>query len=194
MRWGWAFFHARSRPSTKRWTVRTKKLKSPPLVRLMTKAEVLAVANVSYPTIWQWQRDGKFPRSRVVGGQSMWRSDEVSAWLEGLPVRRLKGDITLKHFFLTRRKRRAVSNQRRPTMTECSETSSALLIVYETTQDNFSGEPWVPDGEALWGIAHRERGTTTWRRFALVKQSSAMTLTPDCPNQGASQSQDKRST
>jgi prophage regulatory protein len=72
--------------------VRTKKIKSPPSLRLMTKAEVLAIANVSFPTIWQWQRDGKFPRSRVVGGQSMWRSDEIAAWLEGLPITKLKGD------------------------------------------------------------------------------------------------------
>ena len=34
----------------------------------------------------------KFPRSRIVGGQSMWVSSEVSAWLEGLPIRPLKGD------------------------------------------------------------------------------------------------------
>jgi predicted DNA-binding transcriptional regulator AlpA len=46
--------------------VRTKKIKSPPSVRLMTKAEVLAVMNVSYPTIWAWMRDRKFPRSLAV--------------------------------------------------------------------------------------------------------------------------------
>ena len=33
-----------------------------------------------------------FPRSRIVGGKSMWRSDEVEAWLDALPVRTLKGD------------------------------------------------------------------------------------------------------
>jgi predicted DNA-binding transcriptional regulator AlpA len=37
-------------------------------------------------------RAGRFPRSRVVGGKSMWRSDEVQAWLDALPVRPLKGD------------------------------------------------------------------------------------------------------
>jgi predicted DNA-binding transcriptional regulator AlpA len=35
---------------------------------------------------------GKFPRSRIVGGKSMWLSSEVEAWLAGLPVRPLKGD------------------------------------------------------------------------------------------------------
>ena len=35
---------------------------------------------------------GKFPRARVVGGQSMWLSTEIEAWLAALPVRRLKGD------------------------------------------------------------------------------------------------------
>lgn len=93
MRWGGSFlFLCLPAIQTKRWTVRTKKIKSPPARRMMTKAEVLAVAGVSYPTIWAWMRAGKFPRSRIVGGQSMWRSDEVTAWLEGLPIRKLKGD------------------------------------------------------------------------------------------------------
>lgn len=61
-------------------------------LHLLTKPEVLAVAGVTFPTIWAWMRDGKFPRSRVVGGRSMWRSDEIEAWLAGLLVRPLKGD------------------------------------------------------------------------------------------------------
>ena len=59
---------------------------------LLSKRQVLAIINVSYPTLWSWMRQGKFPRSRVVGGKSMWRSDEVDAWLSALPVRKLKGD------------------------------------------------------------------------------------------------------
>ena len=63
------------------------------MLRLLTKPEVLLIAGgVSYPTLWSWMRAGRFPRSRVVGGKSMWRSDEVQAWLDALPVRRLKGD------------------------------------------------------------------------------------------------------
>jgi len=61
-------------------------------VRLMSKREVLAIANVSYPTLWSWMRQGTFPRSRVLGGKSMWRSDEIDGWLAALPVRQLKGD------------------------------------------------------------------------------------------------------
>jgi hypothetical protein len=37
-------------------------------------------------------RAGTFPRSRVVGGKSMWLSSEIEAWLAALPVRQLKGD------------------------------------------------------------------------------------------------------
>jgi len=37
-------------------------------------------------------RAGTFPRSRIVGGRSMWRSDEIDAWMAALPIRRLKGD------------------------------------------------------------------------------------------------------
>jgi predicted DNA-binding transcriptional regulator AlpA len=68
-------------------------------VHLLDKNEILAITGVSYPTIWLWMRQGKFPRSRVIGGdggkssnKSVWRSDEVEAWIAALPVRALKGD------------------------------------------------------------------------------------------------------
>lgn len=62
-------------------------------VRLLTKRDVIQITSVSYPTIWAWMRAGTFPRSRIVGGQSRWRSDEIEEWLATLPVRQLKGDI-----------------------------------------------------------------------------------------------------
>jgi predicted DNA-binding transcriptional regulator AlpA len=68
--------------------------RAPPDTRLLSKPEVLAIANVTYPTLWAWMRAGGFPRSRVVGGRSMWLSTEVEAWLAELPIRHLKGDTT----------------------------------------------------------------------------------------------------
>ena len=41
-------------------------------------------------------RAGTFPRSRVVGGKSMWLSTEVDAWMSALPLRPLKGDTPLE--------------------------------------------------------------------------------------------------
>jgi predicted DNA-binding transcriptional regulator AlpA len=61
-------------------------------VRLIGRAEILQITGLSIPTIWAWMRNGAFPRSRVVGGRSKWRSDEIDKWLAGLPVRPLKGD------------------------------------------------------------------------------------------------------
>jgi predicted DNA-binding transcriptional regulator AlpA len=61
-------------------------------VRLLDKREILAITGLTFPTIWKMMRSGNFPRSRVVGGKSMWRSDEVGDWFAGLPIRRLKGD------------------------------------------------------------------------------------------------------
>ncbi len=61
--------------------------------RLMNKAEVCGIVGASYPTVWQWMRQGRFPRCRIVGGRSMWLSTEVEAWISALPVRRLKGDV-----------------------------------------------------------------------------------------------------
>jgi predicted DNA-binding transcriptional regulator AlpA len=63
-----------------------------PPVRLLNRREVLALAGCSYPTLWAWMRAGKFPRSRIVGGRSMWLSTEIDEWLANLPVRPLKGD------------------------------------------------------------------------------------------------------
>jgi predicted DNA-binding transcriptional regulator AlpA len=60
--------------------------------RLLSKREVLAIVGVSYPTLWSMMRANTFPRSRVVGGKSMWLSSEIEAWLAALPVRQLKGD------------------------------------------------------------------------------------------------------
>jgi predicted DNA-binding transcriptional regulator AlpA len=60
--------------------------------RLLSKAEVCRIVGATFPTIWAWQRAGKFPRSRSVGGKSMWLESEVRQWLRALPVRRLKGD------------------------------------------------------------------------------------------------------
>jgi predicted DNA-binding transcriptional regulator AlpA len=66
--------------------------RAPPAVRLLGKREVCAICGCTYQIIWKRMRAGTFPRSRIVGGRSMWRSDEVDQWLASLPVRRLKGD------------------------------------------------------------------------------------------------------
>jgi predicted DNA-binding transcriptional regulator AlpA len=74
-----------------------------PTTRLLSKPEVMAIANVSFVTLWAWMRTGKFPRSRIVGGKSMWLSTDVERWLAGLPLRPLKGDQPVE-----------ASNARRP--------------------------------------------------------------------------------
>ena len=63
---------------------------APPL-RLLTKAQVLARVPVSYPTLWAWQRQGKFPRAKIIGSRSVWVEAEVEAWIAARPLRPLKG-------------------------------------------------------------------------------------------------------
>src|SRR5262245_23054297 len=60
--------------------------------RLLSKPEVLTIVGCSFPTLWQMMRRGEFPRSRIVGGKSMWVSTEVEAWMAALPMRQYKGD------------------------------------------------------------------------------------------------------
>ena len=42
------------------------KTKSEPS-RLLSRAEVLEIVGVTYPTLWAWVRDGHFPAARVLG-------------------------------------------------------------------------------------------------------------------------------
>lgn len=67
-------------------------IKAESAVRLISKPEVLDRVGVTFPTIWKWMREGKFPRSRELGGKSCWIKSEVEAWINALPTRRLKGD------------------------------------------------------------------------------------------------------
>jgi prophage regulatory protein len=60
--------------------------------RFISKKELLARVGASYPSIWQWMREGKFPRSRELGGRAAWLECEIEAWIVNRPVRRLKGD------------------------------------------------------------------------------------------------------
>jgi predicted DNA-binding transcriptional regulator AlpA len=70
-------------------------LASPGVVHLLDKTQVCAIVGATYPTVWAWMRDGRFPRGRVIGGnksKTMWLSSEVEAWIAALPTRPLKGD------------------------------------------------------------------------------------------------------
>ena len=69
----------------------TKKV-SKPRSRIVSKPEVLDRVGVTYPTLWAWMREGKFPRSRALGGKSCWLESEIEEWITSRPVRRLKGD------------------------------------------------------------------------------------------------------
>ena len=61
-------------------------------VRLISKPEVLDRVGVTYPTICLWMREGKFPRSRELGGKAAWIESEIEAWITARPTRKLKGD------------------------------------------------------------------------------------------------------
>jgi predicted DNA-binding transcriptional regulator AlpA len=64
--------------------------------RFIYKAEVLRRVGLTFPTVWKLMMRGEFPRSRVVadGQRVAWFEDEVDAWMESRPTRRLKGDQT----------------------------------------------------------------------------------------------------
>jgi prophage regulatory protein len=63
--------------------------------RLIGKNEVLHRVGISYPTIWAWMKEGKFPRSREIGDRKVaWLESDIEDWIVNLPVKPLKGDTT----------------------------------------------------------------------------------------------------
>jgi predicted DNA-binding transcriptional regulator AlpA len=60
---------------------------------LLAKREVLRrIGGISFPTIWLWMQKGKFPRSRIVGGKTMWLEADIEKWIEALPETPLKAE------------------------------------------------------------------------------------------------------
>jgi predicted DNA-binding transcriptional regulator AlpA len=67
-----------------------------PQVRLMSRAAVLALIDVSYPRLWTWVRDKHFPAPISLGpngqrGHIMWIAEEVEAWVAARARRYPKG-------------------------------------------------------------------------------------------------------
>lgn len=50
---------------------------------LLPIREVRARVGLSQATIYRLVAAGSFPRQHHVHGRSLWRSDEVAAWIEG---------------------------------------------------------------------------------------------------------------
>jgi predicted DNA-binding transcriptional regulator AlpA len=63
------------------------------LPRLMGKPEVLRITGVTFPTLWRWMKEGKFPRSRALGGKSVWIENEIADWIANRPVILFKGEV-----------------------------------------------------------------------------------------------------
>jgi predicted DNA-binding transcriptional regulator AlpA len=63
-----------------------------PGARLLSRKDVTAKVNLTYPTIWKLMREGAFPHSRAIGGKVVWVEAEVDEWIANLPRRQLKGE------------------------------------------------------------------------------------------------------
>ena len=56
-------------------------------MRMLRLPDVCEVTGMSSTTIWRRERDGLFPRRRRLGANLVaWRSDEIKAFIEGLPL------------------------------------------------------------------------------------------------------------
>jgi predicted DNA-binding transcriptional regulator AlpA len=59
-------------------------------IRMLSKMEICDRANLTFPTIWEMIRDGKFPAGREVRGRTLWLESEFEDWCNNLPVRKYK--------------------------------------------------------------------------------------------------------
>lgn len=66
-------------------------------LKFLSRAQVLDLVPVTYPTLWHWMRAGKFPLARAMAGgsRSVWLEHEVLAWLAAQPVREFKAPGSL---------------------------------------------------------------------------------------------------
>jgi prophage regulatory protein len=63
------------------------------LPRLIGKAEVLRITGVTFPTLWRWMKEGKFPRARALGdSKSGWLENEIADWIASRPIVLFKGE------------------------------------------------------------------------------------------------------
>lgn len=61
-----------------------------PVMRLLSKGEVLDRVSLTFPAVWRMMREGNFPRARVLGTKSVWLEGEIQAWIAALPERQYK--------------------------------------------------------------------------------------------------------
>lgn len=55
--------------------------------RYLRLPEVIVLTGVSRATIYRWQREGLFPKSRRIGPQAVgFRESEVREWMQTRPV------------------------------------------------------------------------------------------------------------
>lgn len=57
--------------------------------QVIRKKELLSLLKISDPSLWRWERAGKFPKRIQLGGASVgWLQTEISAWVEGKKAER----------------------------------------------------------------------------------------------------------
>jgi predicted DNA-binding transcriptional regulator AlpA len=62
-----------------------------PALVLLSKAEVLRRVPVSWPTIWNWIRQGRFPKPRALGpNKTVWLESDINEWVKAQPIRSYK--------------------------------------------------------------------------------------------------------
>ena len=54
--------------------------------RLLSTQEVMERTGRSRTTIWQLERDGRFPRRRKIGHTNVWLESEITQWMRELPL------------------------------------------------------------------------------------------------------------
>jgi predicted DNA-binding transcriptional regulator AlpA len=56
----------------------------------LSKRQVLELIPISATSLWDWCRNGHFPKPRTIGSKTVWLSSDVHAWMQARPVREYK--------------------------------------------------------------------------------------------------------
>jgi prophage regulatory protein len=64
----------------------------PPPATLLNRKQVLERVGLTYPTVWLWMQEGRFPRAREIGDRLAWVESEIEKWINDLPIRKFKAD------------------------------------------------------------------------------------------------------
>jgi predicted DNA-binding transcriptional regulator AlpA len=72
-------------PSGSELKPKNAEARPPPPRAFYYRKEVAEIIDRTWPCIWQWIREGKFPKPHMHGGRPIWLKSDIDAYFASLP-------------------------------------------------------------------------------------------------------------